>query len=110
MFLSFYLFIFTGPILIAVFITEMVILFKHVIIIIINYRYLFTVNPAQSIECSVIEPNGTHPKIFPIEHNQTCGNRTLQQLNIKLVSSGFKQGVVGGSSGSKKERGRQGIH
>ena len=36
MFLSFYSFIFyTGPILIAVFITEMVILFKHVIIIII---------------------------------------------------------------------------
>ena len=56
-----------------------------------------------------IEPNGTHPKVFPIEHNQTCGNRTPQQSNVKPVSSGFKQGVVGGSSWCKKERGGQGI-
>ena len=26
--------------------------------------------------------NRTHPKILPIEHNRTFGNRTLKQLNI----------------------------
>ena len=53
---------------------------------------------------SVIELNRTPPKILPIEHNRTFGNRTLikikksniiehwmQQSNIKPVSSGFKQ-------------------
>ena len=43
---------------------------------------------------AVIELNQTHPKILTIEHNRTFENRTLQQSNIKPVSTGFKQGIA----------------
>ena len=43
---------------------------------------------------SVIKLKQTHPKILPIKHNRAFGNRTLQQSNLKPVSSGFKQGIA----------------
>ena len=60
-------------------------------------------NRTSIVRLTSIELNQTHPKILtiehnhkilPIEHNRTFENRTLQQSNIKPVSSGFKQGIA----------------
>ena len=95
MFLSFYLFIYfyTGPILIAVSITEMVILYKHIIIIIIikttfSVGYFLTTIKIQIGRVEIQTEN-----ISERTNKQKKKTKTLLRLNFTLFLYTIKADV-----------------